>query len=82
MGKAKLFSVKFSMLAIVLVLLTGAGCTDNISEVPAWQLANGTAGQSIVAISIYRNNPDTVYALGVRGVLRSSDSGHTWNVIT
>jgi len=76
-----MFSVKLSIFAVTLILMTGAGCSDNIAEIPGWQLADGTAGQSIVAISIYRNNPDTVYALGVRELLRSTDGGHTWNYI-
>ncbi|HKI46259.1 MAG TPA: YCF48-related protein [Balneolales bacterium] len=81
MEKTEMFSVKSSILVIALVLLTGAGCTDNISEVPAWQLADGTAGNSVSAISIYQSDPDTVYAYG-NGLLESSDAGYKWYSIS
>lgn len=58
-----------------MVLLTG--CYNKSFNAPAWQLANGTAGQSISAISIYGGDPDTVYAYG-NGLLVSSDAGRRW----
>jgi len=51
-----------------------------------WQVANGTSGNPIAAISIYQSDPDTIFALGAgyqygTGLFRSTDGGSSWDSI-
>ena len=89
MVKANMFSGISLILTVALVLLTSSGCKNNVSykndprsgiQYSSWQLAKGTSGQPITTISIYRNNPDTIYALG-NEVLRSKNGGFDWEPI-
>lgn len=48
---------------------------------PQWRLATGTAGRPISAIDIYRSNPDTMYALGMNALLRSTNNGVSWDSV-
>ncbi len=50
-----------------------------IAQQPAWRLANGTANNGIAAIDIYRHDPDTLYAIGIHGIIRSIDRGENWD---
>ena len=57
---------------------------DNLNQ--QWQLADGTSGNPIAAISIYQSNPDTIYASGLGhqsgpGSFLSTDNGVYWDTI-
>lgn len=69
-----------AILTIVLVSIS------SLASAQQWQIANGTAGDPIAAVTIFRSNPDTVYALGAGyqlgpAFLRSTDSGNKWDSV-
>ncbi len=56
----------------------------NCAFAQQWHLAPETAGDQVAAISIYRSDPDTVYALGngpKAGLWVSTDGGTKWDTI-
>lgn len=68
-------------LTIIFFLISNLACAQQ------WQLADGTLGNPVAAISIYRSDPDTMFALGAGfqfgpGLLRSTDGGNHWDSIT
>ncbi len=64
-------------LTITLLLIS------NFTIAQQWQLAPETAGDPIAAISIYKSDPDTIYALGAEQELffLSTDNGANWDSI-
>lgn len=54
----------------------------NCAFAQQWHLASVTAGDPIVAISIYKSDPDTIYALGAKaGLWISTDGGAQWDTV-
>lgn len=44
-----------------------------------WHLANGSAGNPIAAIDIYRSGSNWMYAIGIYGMIKSIDYGNNWD---
>jgi photosystem II stability/assembly factor-like uncharacterized protein len=51
------------------------------AQQPPWRLAAGTEGRYFSAITVYPNNPDTLYAIG-QGFFRSTDRGEHWDSVS
>ena len=52
------------------------------AQQPAWRLADGTKGFRISDVEFYCSNPDSLYALGDRSFLLSTDRGEHWDSIS
>jgi len=66
---------------ILLYLISLFAAANTFAQQPQWRLASGTEGAYITAITIYPNNPDTLYATGI-GFYRSTDSGEHWDSLS
>ncbi|MBU0561924.1 MAG: hypothetical protein KKG93_20440, partial [Bacteroidetes bacterium] len=53
----------------------------SFAQQPQWRLASGTEDVHIAAITIYPNNPDTLYAIG-SWFFRSADRGEHWDSLS
>jgi hypothetical protein len=73
------------ILLVVLYMLT------SYCQQPQWRRAKGTEGIAVAAMDIYRANPDTMYAIGLRVVngyvtngvtLLSTNQGEIWDSVS
>ena len=53
----------------------------SFSQQPVWRRAKGTEGIYITGMDVYRNDPDTLYAVGENLILRSTNRGESWDSI-
>jgi photosystem II stability/assembly factor-like uncharacterized protein len=66
----------YQILLIFLILILIFSSYDSAQQ---WQLSNGSSGNSIAAIDIYRSHPEIIYAIGESGMLKSTDCGNNWD---
>lgn len=52
------------------------------AQQPGWRIANGSEGKTFYSITIFSNNPDTIFAAGFDGFFRSTDNGEHWDSIS
>ncbi|MBI1802938.1 MAG: T9SS type A sorting domain-containing protein [Ignavibacteria bacterium] len=57
-------------------------CTFADAQQPPWRLLEGTRGNAGMAIEIHPKNPDTVYVLGDKYFMRTTDRGSTWDSLS
>ncbi len=69
-----------SILILSLIILISIFVQYTFAQETPWMFAQGTGSISIADIDIYKNNPDTIYALGSK-FLRSTDNGETWHIL-
>ncbi|MCZ6702351.1 MAG: T9SS type A sorting domain-containing protein [Ignavibacteria bacterium] len=65
----------------IIMLISLFAAANTFAQYPQWRLANGIEGTHIAAITIFPNNPDTLYAVG-RGFFRSTDRGEHWDSLS
>ncbi len=70
----------FSSFSLILLIYLFAAA-NTFAQQPQWRLASGTEGAYITAITIYPNNPDTLYATGI-GFFRSTNRGEHWDSLS
>src|SRR6185436_1507898 len=71
-ARSAIFRIPIWIVALALLKCTSVG------QLAEWQLSLGTLGNKIVAIDIYHNFPDSVYALGDSLIL-TTNSGDSWD---
>jgi photosystem II stability/assembly factor-like uncharacterized protein len=52
------------------------------SQGPTWMLVPGTGNHGTSAIAIYGRNPDTMYAVGLRKFVISTNGGRSWDSVS
>jgi len=65
----------------VLIPLIWIAASATSSQTIPWRQASGTAGNGIAAVDVFRGNPDTLYAIGDRSFLRSTDRGEHFDSV-
>jgi hypothetical protein len=75
------YLIKMSGLCLSLCLMALISGTV-LAQQPAWRLANGTAGNPVRGVDLFRDNPDTMFTLCPRNLLRSTDKGENWDSIS
>ncbi len=66
--------------AIILFALFGIESAAYSQQI-TWRVASGTSGEWIAAVDLYATNPDSMFALTNRRLLRSTNRGENWDSV-
>ncbi|MBI1803870.1 MAG: hypothetical protein HY033_03405 [Ignavibacteriae bacterium] len=67
-------------LLIQVSLLVSLVTSSSFSQQAPWRRSPGLGSNPIVALDIYKKNPDTLYAIG-NNTIRSTDRGEHWDTV-